>query len=217
MAAVTTERDVGAGVHTRETVEFARVVNLSDAVFAIAMTLLVLGIEVPDVPAERLGAELASLAPRIAVFFLAFALVANVWWQHHKLFARLAATDRTLVALDLALLGVVALVPFPTGLLGRHPTNRAAVLLFVAAFVALLALFLALVGHAQRAQRWRRPPPPGLFRWVVAGYLVTIAAMLGAGLAAWGSPTAGLVVLATSNLPELALARRAPAGYRDWS
>ena len=201
----------------RDTLEFARLVNLSDAVFAIAMTLLVLGLETPVVDADRLGAELVGAAPQLAAFLLGFVLVANIWWQHHKLFGRLAYVDRGLIAIDLAVLAAIALVPFPTGVLGRHPTERAAVVPFVVVFVLLLTLFLALVVQAQRQGAWSRPMPAALFTWVVAGFVVTLAMMgISALLAVWW-PVVALAVLAGSNVPEVFLARRAPPGYRNWA
>jgi uncharacterized membrane protein len=205
------------GTYDRDSLEFARVANLADALFAIAMTLLVLGIEVDAVGAGRVAAGLAEVVPNLVAFALGFALVANIWWQHHKFVARLGSLDRPLIALTVALLGVVALVPFPTGLLGEQPTDRAAVLAFIAVFVVLLVLFVACVWRAQRAGAWVTPMPARTFRWVIAGFLVTIAVMLVAGVVAWRWPVAGLAVLALSNLPEVVLARRAPDDYRDWS
>ena len=63
--------------YDRHSPEFTRVANLSDAVFAIAMTLLVLTLDVPDVPAGRYGEVLSQQAPQLVVFVLAFGLVAN--------------------------------------------------------------------------------------------------------------------------------------------
>jgi uncharacterized membrane protein len=206
------------GHHLRDSLEFARLANLSDAVFAIAMTLLVLGLEVPDVRAGDLMGELVGLAPHLLAFVLSFALVANIWWQHHKLFSRLAYVDRPLIALDLAVLGLVALVPFPTGLLGSYPTSRAAVLPFIGVFVLLLSLFVASIHHAQRVSAWVRPMPDRVYPWVVASYLVVLAVMLGAAAIALVSPLAALAVLAGSSLPEVVfIARRAPAEYRSWA
>lgn len=88
-----------------DVIEPTRMVNLSDAVFAIAMTLLVLGLEVPDVEASGLGPALRAMLPNLLAFALAFGLVCNVWWVHHRLFARLAPLDRGLVAINLVLLG----------------------------------------------------------------------------------------------------------------
>jgi uncharacterized membrane protein len=201
----------------RESLEFARVANLADAVFAIAMTLLVLGLDVGDASAHALGPALGEVAPQLLAFLLSFALVANIWWQHHRLVSRLARLDGPLVACTLAMLGAVALVPFPTGLLGLHPTHRAAVIPFVAVFAALTLLFVLTVRCAQRGRAWRRPLPQRTYRWVQAGYGVSLAAMLVAAVVAWWWPPVGLVVLAVSSLPERLLARRAPADYGDWA
>jgi uncharacterized membrane protein len=206
------------GHHQRDSLEFARLANLSDAVFAIAMTLLVLGLEVPDGRAEVLMGGLVDLTPHLLAFVLSFALVANIWWQHHKLFSRLAYVDRPLIALDLTVLGLVALVPFPTGLLGSYPTTRAAVLPFIGVFVLLLALFVASIHHAQRVGAWTRPMPARVYPWVVASYLVPLVMMLVAAAVALVSPLAALAVLACSSLPEVVfIARRAPAEYRSWA
>jgi uncharacterized membrane protein len=205
---------VGCG---RESLEFARIVNLSDAVFAIAMTLLVLGLEVPDVAASQLPEALAGIVPNLVAFLLAFGLVANVWWQHHKLFARLARIDRVAIALNLALLGAVALVPFPTGLLGAAPSSVASVLPFIGIFALLIALFLAMVWRAQRVSAWSRPMPAALFPWVVAGWGIALVLVVVAGAVALLSPVAGLAVLIASNLAEPIISWTAPAGYRDWS
>jgi uncharacterized membrane protein len=209
--------DVPRTTYGRDSLEFARLVNLSDAVFAIAMTLLVLGLDVPAVGPDGLAAELAAVAPQLAAFLLGFALIANIWWQHHKLFARIAAADAGLIGLDLAFLGAVALVPFPTGLLGRHPTELAAVLPFTAVFVLLVGLFLWLVVHAHRRRAWTPPMPPGLAGWIVGGYVAVLATMVVAMGVALVSPLTGLLVLALSSLPERVVAHLAPAGYRDWA
>ncbi len=205
------------GQYGRETVEFARLVNLSDAVFAIAMTLLVLGLAVPDVRTDQLAGELARTLPQLAAFVLGFALIGNVWWQHHKLFARLARLDRRLVALNLAFLGAVAMAPFPTGLLGSYPTSRATVIPFIGIFLLLGSLFLAMVCHAQRRAAWAQPMPAAIYPWVLAGWLGSLALLIVALAVAFAAPVLALAVLVLSSAPEAVVARRAPAGYRHWS
>jgi uncharacterized membrane protein len=202
--------------HGRDTLEFARVVNLSDAVFAIAMTLLVLTLDVPEVPAADLASALAGDLPQFVAFLLSFALVANIWWQHHKLYARLAWIDPGIIAINMGGLGAVALVPFPTGLVGNAPTVRAAVLPFITVFIILNLLYLWLMARAQRVGAWSDPMPPGLFPWLAGGLSVVILAMMVALLVAVWSPLGGLVLLAISSLPERVLARRAPPDYGTW-
>src|SRR5215210_7003060 len=70
----------------RET-EFARFLTFSDGVFAIAITLLALNIEVPRLPSgHRLGAPLFSQWPDILAYLVSFAVVGRFWLIHHRLF-----------------------------------------------------------------------------------------------------------------------------------
>jgi uncharacterized membrane protein len=212
-----TDHAVPSRRYGRDSQEFARVVNLSDAVFAIAMTLLVLTLETPQVPASELAAALGRELPQLVAFLLSFALVANIWWQHHKLFAKLAWIEPGIVAINLVLLGAVALVPFPTSLLGSTPTARAAVAPFVTVFIVLSLLYLGLMARVQRLDAWTEPVPPGLFPWLAAGFALVVVVMSAALLITWWSPRGALLLLVVSHLPERLLARRAPPGYDAWA
>jgi uncharacterized membrane protein len=203
--------------YDRDSLEFARVANLADAVFAIAMTLLVLGLEVPTVAADGLRAALAEQIPNLIAFVLSFALIANIWWQHHKFLARLDQLDGGLIGGTLVLLGLVALAPYPTGLLGAHPSNQLAVVLFVTTFIGLTISFCACVRRAHRQHLWRQALPEDTYRWVLAGFAVTVVTMLVAIATAIISTTLALAVLAASGAPERALARRAPPDYDEWA
>jgi uncharacterized membrane protein len=208
------------GVNTRyarDTIEFTRVTNLSDAVFAIAMTLLVLTLDVPQVAASLLADALLDRLPQLIAFVLAFALVANIWWAHHKLVARIAAYERGLIALTLALLGAVALVPFPTALIGNAPAEQAAALPFIGLFVVILALYLLMFVRAQQVGAWREPVPDGLFGWLVGYWLASIGGMMLALVVAIWMPIGGLVIAALSGTAvALVVARLAPPAYREW-
>jgi len=128
-----------------DTREYARVVNLSDGVFAIALTLLVLTLDAPDVPAARLAAALLEEISQVIVFALSFALVANIWWFHHKIVHQLAEFDVVMITLNFVMLGLVALIPFPTSLVGNAPNEAAAVVPFVAVFLGISVICLSMV------------------------------------------------------------------------
>jgi len=202
----------------RDSLEFGRVAGLSDGVFAIAMTLLVLGLEVPDPSAAPLTEQLRDRIPNVIAFLLGFGLVANVWWTHHKFVGQLAAFDTGLLRLNLMFLGIVALAPFPTGMVGNAPTERWAVIPFIVLFVVLIALAVAMVGRAQALGLWRWPLSPALYRWVRLSWLAALGGMATAALVALVSPVAGLSVAALSGaLVEPLIARRAPRGYAERS
>jgi uncharacterized membrane protein len=202
----------------RDTPEFARVANLSDAVFAIAMTLLVLTLDAPNVASERLAAELVARGPQMIAVVLSFVLVANVWWAHHKFVGLVAWFEPVTIGINLGILGLVALVPYPTSLIGTNPAAGAAVLSFIGLFLALHLLFLAMLVRAHATRAWRVVMPPRLYPWLVLGWLAHVSLMLVALLVALWSPIGGLVVAALSGtIVGVALGALAPPAYADWA
>jgi uncharacterized membrane protein len=202
----------------RDTPEFARVAGLSDGVFAIAMTLLVLGLDVPDVAAADLADALRDRLPQVLAFALSFLLVANVWWEHHKFFSRLGAVEPGLIALNLALLGCVALVPFPTSLIGNAPTVGAAVVPFIGLFIVLSLLSVLLVVRARAVGALRWYLRDDLYRWVLVGWFASIAVMTLALVVAMWLPLAGLAVAGLSGTTVgVSMGLLAPKAYEEWA
>jgi uncharacterized membrane protein len=198
--AATTGASARPAVHRyeRDDLDFGRFVNLSDGIFAIALTLLVLTL------------DSLALGPLIT-FALAFFLVANVWWQHHRIVAQLAWVEPGLIALNLALLACVALVPFPTSLVGIDPRSRSAVLAFLVVFALLSLLALAFILRAQRVGAWRRPVPPRVFRWIAVDWAANLSVHVGCLIVALWAPLAALGVLAIgSTLTAVLIARVGP-------
>src|SRR5260370_33325631 len=102
--------------------ETARQEAFSDGVFAVAITLLVLGIQVPpDKSGDGilLGALLSQKITLLA-FVTSFATIGIMWINHHRLFTHIRRTDNILLILNLLLLLMIVFVPFPTALLTEH-------------------------------------------------------------------------------------------------
>ncbi len=184
--------------HDRGMPEFSRVTNLSDAVFAIAMTLLVLTLDAPRSGAGGLASALVEQLPQLVAFGLAFALVANLWWQHHQLLASFAFVEPGLVGINLVLLGAVALVPFPTSLIGSAPADRVAVFVFIALFVVLSLLFLLLVLRAHRRRAWLDHIDEPDVYLMVGRWSSGIVVLLVAALVTVWLPAVGMSILALS-------------------
>ena len=202
----------------RDSPEFGRVANLSDGVFAIAMTLLVLGLDVPAMGEAPLAALLRERIPNLFAFVLGFVLVANMWLAHHKFVSQLSSFEPVLMRLNLLFLGALALVPFPTGLVGAAPHERAAVLPFIFLFIVLHGVFLAMIARAHAQQVWRWPLSRPMYRWVRLGWLVALAGMALALLVALWIPVAGLVVATLHGaVTDRVIVRRAPREYGDWA
>ena len=98
----------------------SRVEAFSDGVFAVAITLLVLQFTVPEVASGRLLATVLSQWPQLVTYIASFLTVGVVWMDHHTIFRNLRAVDRTIQFINLVLLMMVVLLPYPTALLGRY-------------------------------------------------------------------------------------------------
>lgn len=130
----------------REEKETGRVDAFSDGVFAIAVTLLVLTIQVPNpttLARHPLGLALLAKWPVYVAYILSFAFILIMWINHHNMFKSIARADQWLLLLNGALLLFVTLVPFPTALLAAFVTSPNAANAQIAA-VVYSGLFLAI-------------------------------------------------------------------------
>jgi uncharacterized membrane protein len=112
----------------------SRTEAFSDGVFAIAITLLVLDLNVPDTSLDNLWSGILHEWPSYLAYTTSFLTIGAVWLAHHGLFARLRYVDRTLMRFNLLLLMVVAFLPYPTRLVAEAIRNedaeRAAVIFY---------------------------------------------------------------------------------------
>lgn len=97
-----------------------RVEAFSDAVFAIAITLLVLEINVPDGPSGTLWHDLKDQWPSYAAYLVSFFVIGIIWINHHGIFEHITKVDYGVLYINLAVLASVAFLPFPTALLADH-------------------------------------------------------------------------------------------------
>ncbi|EHR52668.1 putative integral membrane protein [Saccharomonospora marina XMU15] len=119
----------------RSTSGVERVVAFSDGVFAIAITLLVLPLAQARFREGHVEEDLLNLLPEFGAFALSFAVIGRFWRVHHRGFLRIARADGTLLTLNLVFLFWVAVLPFPTAVLGQHGDSVAAVLLYALSII----------------------------------------------------------------------------------
>jgi len=100
-------------------VRTSRLEAFSDGVFAIAGTLLVLELRVPDDTSD-LSAALLRLWPAYAAYLVSFLTIGIIWVNHHTLLEHCRRVDRRFLYLNLLLLIAVGIVPFPTALVGQY-------------------------------------------------------------------------------------------------
>jgi uncharacterized membrane protein len=119
--------------------DYDRTVALSDGVFAIALTLLILNVANPE--GGTFADRFDDVLPDLGAYALSFAVLGMLWMRHHALYRDLLRIDGGLVRLNLLYLGLIAFIPFPTGLLSDQGETSFAVVTY-AATLALTA-FLA--------------------------------------------------------------------------
>lgn len=122
--------------------ETERTVFFSDAVFAIAMTLLALDLRLPDLPSDiteqGFEAVLIDRLPSLAAFVLSFVLVGRTWLHHHRNFNAIRAYDNKLQLINLLVLFFVVFLPVPTALLfANEPTSPWPPLIYALTIVGL--------------------------------------------------------------------------------
>ena len=137
--------------------ELDRIVFFSDAVFAIAITLLVLNIEVPDIPpdlvSEELPGRLLDLWPNLLSYVLSFLVILMFWTAHHSIFRPIKSYDRGLIWLNSLFLMLIAFLPFPTALLGAYPDQQLVVAIYAGSFAITRLLLTAVWWYATIGHR----------------------------------------------------------------
>ena len=135
---------------------FERLTFFSDAVFAIAITILVLDIHLPSGGDSANNAQLFNmligLTPKFLAYFISFWVIGLYWISHHRKFLLKKRFDNTLPSLNLLLLIVIAFIPFPTSVISESATRTATI--FYALVMALVGLILAgLWWHAAHSHK----------------------------------------------------------------
>jgi uncharacterized membrane protein len=129
--------------------ESNRVEAFSDGVLAIAITLLVLDLKVPDVGEDGgLAHALGAQWPSYLAYLVSFLIIGIIWINHHGIFAMVRLVDRVTLFANLILLLIVSAIPFPTRLVAeyiREPNGaRTAALIYSATMLAMSLAFAGL-------------------------------------------------------------------------
>jgi uncharacterized membrane protein len=144
--------------------ETSRLEAFSDAVFAVAITLLILNIKVPGIdlppnqkPNDRdLWQALRDEWPLIVAYITSFATIGIMWLNHHRLFIHIKRINTILVLLNLLLLLFIVFIPVPTALLAEyvhHPNQHAAAIVYSGTFFLVACCFNLLWRYASYHNR----------------------------------------------------------------
>jgi len=151
------QQQAGPGPGSRRTPDSTatRVELFSDAVLAIAITLLIIEVKVPHVEEGDLARALADQWPSYVAYALSFVIIGIMWVNHHGIFERVAHVDRPLLLLNLGLLMGIAFLPFPTALFADYlreggANSHIAAAVYGATMAYTAAGFAALLGYLGR-------------------------------------------------------------------
>ena len=138
-----------------------RIIGFSDGVFAIAITLLVLTIDVPtNLTSEDVNGFLWEALPQVLIYATSFMVIGIFWVRHYRMFAMCRAVDERVLALNLVLLAFVSLLPFPTDLLAFEDQSPSAAIAFSAVAGAATLCELGLWRHLHRHRDLLLPDMP---------------------------------------------------------
>ena len=133
----------------------------SDGVFAIAITLLILEVDVPETAFDNLWRGIADQWPSYLAYATSFITIGGIWLAHHGMFRRLQYANKPLMSINLLLLMAVSFLPFPTKLMAEaidsSDAERAAVIFYGASLLVISCLLSALWGFVARDRHLLRP------------------------------------------------------------
>jgi uncharacterized membrane protein len=161
-----------------------RVQALADGVFAVAMTLLVLDVRLPDVEAgdsHELWSQVTGLGPNLAAYLLSFTMLGTFWLAVHAILDLCERSDRALAWAVLSFLFFVTTLPFTASVLADHTHLWLAVILYwlnLAALGVTLGWMVLHAGHGLVAEERRDGLTLVRRRLVLAQVLYALAALL---------------------------------------
>ena len=166
-----------------------RLEALTDGIFAVAMTLLVIELKVPDragLDVARLAQALADQLPTFIAWVISFYVLAIFWFSHHRLFHHLRIVDANLVWLNIFYLSFVSLMPFCSALVGQFGD-----VLFAQFFYSAIMILLS-IGALMKAryvvrhpELWAHPVTLGFYRAArvrTVGLMVVAVAAIGVNM-----------------------------------
>ena len=135
-----------AEANSHDPLGMERIVFFSDAVFAIAITLLALEIRLPESESllddRELFEQLTGVWHSYLGFFISFMVIGVFWMAHHRKFRLIKRFDSRLMMLNLLMLMVIAFIPFPSSLISKYPGQTATIFYALTMIVGELLLGL---------------------------------------------------------------------------
>lgn len=153
----------------------ARLEFLFDGIFAIAMTILVLELKLPELEdrrsAHELGRALLHHGRTFIGYIISFMILSGFWIGHNQIYANLKRISKAALAIHVWLLAWAAFIPFCAHLIGRYPGNPLAMQVYFAAAFAYFVGLLALVMTAEKQKLFDPAIPAADIRKVIRRFM----------------------------------------------
>jgi uncharacterized membrane protein len=168
---------------------------------------------VPEVARADLGRALVDGVNDIFAFALSFCVIGSYWVGHHGFFRLLAFMDDRLMHINLAYLGLIAFMPFPTALLGRYDGDVIAVAVYAVVMATASLVEALMFRHARRHDALRTPITDTAYRQSMRASLLPVGVFLASIPVALWQPAASMAMwLAIFPLERLLARTRSPGG-----
>ena len=142
---------------TDDTITTARLTSFSDGVFAIAVTLLVFNLKVPQIPAadvhRLLQEKIIAMLPNFTTFVLSFLIIAIYWTFHHRMLNLIIRMDTPFLWMNIWYLLMISFMPFPSMLIGLYPREKFSFIFYLCSVTGVGVLSLLMLGYASYKYR----------------------------------------------------------------
>ncbi len=160
----------------QDSLGFERIVFFSDAVMAIAITLMALEIRLPELEpnlvSAQVGDALLGLVPHIFVYMLSFMVIGMYWLLHHRLFRLIVRYSGGLIWFNLIFLMFAAFVPVATNALGTYPDQPLVIIMYAVSLALMGISELALWLYAWSQQMVKDTIPRSVSLYIAVRMLV---------------------------------------------
>ena len=138
-------------------IKVERVISFSDAVFAFAITLMALSLDIPDLPTHLTQSELLDklydLYPQFESYIISFAVIAIFWVSYHQVFNHIKGSHITMVYLNLLFLLLITLLSLSTSLVINYGTYQIPYIIYCFIVIMTSSLLATIWWHATRNKR----------------------------------------------------------------
>jgi uncharacterized membrane protein len=166
----------------KKEVSRGRLEFLFDGVFAIAMTILVLELKLPELQDKRsvheLGQALLHHGRTFISYIISFIILSGFWIGHNTVYAKLTRITKTVLAIHVWLLAVSAFIPFCAHLIGRYPSNPLAMMIYIGTALAYILGMMTLVIAAEKQKLFDPAIPPGDVRKLRQGFIRPVVGLI---------------------------------------